>query len=129
MKYLLDSDLVADWLNGQPEAIQLFSSIQQDGLAMSLISYGEIYEGIYFGRDPQAAEAGLRNLLRFVDVLPLSRAILKRFAQIRGQLRQQGRLIADMDLLIAATAVHHGLTLVTRNLRHFQRIPNLQLHQ
>jgi predicted nucleic acid-binding protein len=34
-----------------------------------------------------------------------------------------------MDLLIAATAVHHGLTLVTRNLRHFQRIPNLQLHQ
>jgi predicted nucleic acid-binding protein len=87
MKYLLDSDPVADWLNGQPEAIQLFSSIQQDGLAMSLISYGEIYEGIYFGRDPQAAEAGLRNLLRFVDVLPLSRAILNRFAQIRGQLR------------------------------------------
>ncbi len=128
MSYLLDSDLVADWLNGQQDILQLVSPIQQDGLAISLITYGEIYEGIYFGRNPRGAEAGLRNLLRLVQVLPLNRAIMKRFAQIRGQLRQQGQIIADMDLLIAATALHHGLTLVTRNLRHFQRIPNLLVH-
>jgi tRNA(fMet)-specific endonuclease VapC len=40
----------------------------------------------------------------------------------------RGRLISDMDLLIAATAMHHNLTLVTRNHRHFERVPNLRLY-
>jgi len=61
-------------------------------------------------------------------VLPLTRTIMKRFARIRGQLRHQGRTVQDPDLLIAATALTHGMTLVTRNLRHFQRVPDLVIH-
>jgi tRNA(fMet)-specific endonuclease VapC len=53
---------------------------------------------------------------------------MKRFAQIRGQLRRQGQLIGDMDVLIAATALHHGLVLVTANRRHFDRVPNLMVY-
>ena len=43
--------------------------------------------------------------------------------------RRQGQLIPDLDLLIAATALHHDLTLLTRNIRHFNRIPELRLYQ
>ena len=43
-------------------------------------------------------------------------------------LRRQGQLIPDLDLLIAATALAHDLTLVTRNRHHFERIPDLRLH-
>jgi len=50
--YLVDTDWVADWLHGRQEAIDLLAVLQQDGLAVSLITYGEIYEGIYYSRDP-----------------------------------------------------------------------------
>ena len=51
------------------------------------------------------------------------------FARTRGELRRDGRLIPDLDLLIAATAIHHDLTLVTRNVRHIGRISALQIYQ
>jgi tRNA(fMet)-specific endonuclease VapC len=54
---------------------------------------------------------------------------MDRFAQTRTLLRSQGMLIPDMDILIAATALAHNLTLLTRNVRHFQRIPGLARYQ
>lgn len=128
MRYLLDSDWVADWLKGRLEAKKLVSSFTpEDEIFISLITYGEIYEGIYFGNDSETAEVSFRKLLRFVDVLPLNRDILRRFARIRGDLRRKGQLIADLDLLIASTALQYGFTLMTRNLKHFERIPELHL--
>jgi tRNA(fMet)-specific endonuclease VapC len=129
MSYLLDTDAVADWLNSRPEAVSRIASIQREGLAISIITYGEVYDGVYYGRDPKAAEQAFLQFLRGVTVLPLTRSIMKRFARIRGQLRRQGRGIGDPDILIAATALHHGLTLVTRNLRHYQRIPGLSIFE
>ncbi len=128
MTYLVDSDWVADWLAGRHDAIQLLSELSQQGLSISLMSYGEIYEGVYFSRDPQRSEAVFRQFLRGTFVVPVTRRIMKRFARIRGELRSKGLLISDPDLLIAATALEHGLTLVTRNLSHFERVPNLHLY-
>jgi len=54
---------------------------------------------------------------------------MKQYARIRGVLRAQGQLIGDLDTLIAATALHHDLTLTTQNTRHFSRIPDLKLYQ
>ncbi len=54
---------------------------------------------------------------------------MKRFARIRGQLRATGQIIGDTDILIAATAIHHGLTLVTRNRRHYDRVPSLSVYE
>ena len=51
------------------------------------------------------------------------------FGQTRSELRRRGQLIPDLDLLIAATAVHHELILMTRNVRHFARVPDLVLSQ
>lgn len=127
MKYLVDSDWVADWLAGRRQARDLLVRLAADGFAISLVTYGEIYEGIYFSRDPGAAERGFRNFLREVPVLPLNRTTMKRFARIRGELRRDGTLLPDPDLLIAATALEHGLELATRNRAHFERIPDLLL--
>jgi len=127
VKYLVDTDRAIDWLNGRPEAVEFISALAPEGLGLSLLSLGELWEGIHFSDDPMANERGLRRFLRIADVLPLNRAIMKRFAQIRGQLRRDGNLIGDMDILIAATALHHDLVLLTRNVRHFERIPGVQL--
>jgi tRNA(fMet)-specific endonuclease VapC len=88
MSYLVDTDRIVDYLKGRQEATDLFESLLVDGLAISIVTYAELYEGIYYGANPQPAEHGLRLLLRTVDVLPLNRSIMRRFAMIRGHLRR-----------------------------------------
>lgn len=128
MKYLVDSDWVVDYLVGKQQAIVLLSTLAREGIAISLITFGEIYEGIYYGRDPQRSEEGFRKFLRGVTVLPLNRSIMQHFGRIRGDLRRRGLLIGDPDILIAATTMYHDLTLVTRNRKDYERIPALKTH-
>jgi tRNA(fMet)-specific endonuclease VapC len=129
VKYCVDTDWVADFLKGRRPAVELLTSLAPEGLALSVITYGEIYEGIEYGSDPNAHDAVFRRFLRGASVLSITRPVARRFATIRGQLRQRGQLIPQPDLLIAATALHHGLTLVTRNVSDFHRIPGLKLYQ
>ena len=128
--YLLDTDWIVDCLNGQPQAIETLLDLVPDGLALSLITYGELYQGAHYARDPQIALRGLRAFLRGKQLLPLTKAVMEQFALVRGALpRQVLQQVGDMDLLIAATALHHDLTLLTRNLRDFRLIPELKLYQ
>ncbi len=129
MSYLIDTDWVAAYLKGRADQQALLARLSQDGLAISLITYGEIYEGIYYGIDARKHENGFREFLRGARVLPLNKTVMQRFARLRGELRSKGQLISDMDLLIAATAITFNLTLVTGNLKHFQRVAGLSLYE
>lgn len=129
MRHLVDSDwLIAAFL-GVPAAVNLLARLRDDGLAVSIVSYGELFEGAVGAPDPAAELARFRRFLARLALLPLDDAVMERFAYIRADLRRRGQLIPDLDLLIAATALHHDLTLLTRNVRHFHRIPELQLYQ
>lgn len=127
MTYLVDTDLIASYLNGYKKAVTLLDSLADQGITISLITFGEIYEGIYFSKNPKTAEQAFLRLLRAITVLSLNKSVLRQFARIRGDLRSKGILIPDTDLLIAATAIYHNLVLVTGNIRHFSRIPNLNI--
>ncbi|MGA7670076.1 MAG: type II toxin-antitoxin system VapC family toxin [Nitrolancea sp.] len=129
MSYLIDSDWIANYLNGRQPAVDLLHSLEPSGLAISLIAYGEIYEGIFFGGQPEASERSFQSFLRAVDVIPLDLAIMRRFARIRGELRRSGQIVGDPDLLIAATAIEHDLILISGNERHFGRVPGLRLYR
>ena len=130
MTYLVDTDWIVDALHDLPAAVQTLLELAPQGLAVSLISYGELFEGAYYARDPQTALAGLAAFLQGKDILPLTVPIMERFGIVRGQLsRQLRQQIGDMDLLIAATALEHDLTLLTRNVRDFQHVPDLKLYR
>jgi tRNA(fMet)-specific endonuclease VapC len=105
-RYLLDTDWIVDVLNGQEKAINTVLELASAGLAVSIITYGELYEGAAFANDPQPALSGLRSFLKGKAMLPLTQPIMERFAHIRGSLpkpvRQQ---IGDLDILIAATCL------------------------
>jgi predicted nucleic acid-binding protein len=129
-RYLLDTDWVVDILNGQEKVIHTVLELAPAGLAISIITYGELFEGAAFAHDPALALAGLRAFLKRKDILPLTQPVMERFAHIRGSLPQQVRQqIGDLDILIAATCLEHNLTLLTRNLKDFQQIPHLKLYQ
>lgn len=129
-QYLVDTDWIVDALKGPANAAQTLVNLAPYGLAVSVISYGELFEGAYYAYDPPTALAGLHAFLQGKDLLPLTLSIIERFAIIRGGLPRQVRnQIGDFDLLIAATAIEHRLTLLTRNLKDFQQIPGLTLYQ
>ena len=92
---------------------------------MSVISLAEIQDGVIGSRDPLRRERELDALLRQLTLLDVDEAIAGVFAAERVRLRRQGQPIPPLDLLIAATALRHQLTLLTNNRRHFDRFPNL----
>lgn len=94
---------------------------------MSLISLAEVWEGVFYSRNPAADEAGLKNFLRIVDLLDLDEEIALVFGRERGRLRHLKKTIGDCDLLIAATALRYNLTLLTNNRRHFGLVENLRI--
>ena len=129
MRYLVDSDWLIDAFLGLPTAVNLLARLRDDGLAVSIISYGELFEGAISAPDPATELARFRRFLARLALLALDDAVMERFARLRTELRRRGQLIPDLDLLIAATAMHHDLTLLTRNVRHFRRIPELTLYE
>lgn len=128
MRYLVDSDWLVDAFIGIPASVRVLDRLTDQGLGVSIVSYGEIFEGAFGAPDPPARLARFRTLLDRFTPVPLSDPTMEVFARTRAQLRRSGQLIPDLDLLIAATAIHHDLTLLTRNRRHFARIPDLKLY-
>jgi tRNA(fMet)-specific endonuclease VapC len=129
VSYLIDSDWLIDAFIGVPAAVNLLAQLRTEGLAVSIISYGELFEGAIGAPEPQAELVQFRTFLERLRLLPLTEPIMEIFAQTRATLRREGRLIPDLALLIAATAIHHDLTLLTLNVRHFGRVPDLRLYQ
>ena len=124
-QYLLDSDTLIFISRGQLD-IQLM--IEKAGLSncfISEISLAELYVGVYKGTK-KSLEPVLKYLEDALETLPISPAI-KTFSKLRAQLEAAGARIENFDLLIAATAIAGGYTLVTHNTRHFSRIPGLKV--
>lgn len=128
MTYLIDTDWVIDGISTVPSTLETLSRLAVDGIAVSVMTLGEVYEGAFSFPDPQTELAVYRRFLSGYPILPLTDAVMERFAQLRSNLRHEGNLIPDFDLLIAATALEHGLTLLTRNIQHFERVPDLVLY-
>lgn len=110
-----------------PAAVSVVEQYSLDGLAVSIITVGELYEGIYGYPDEEERLADLRNLVSDYTVMGLTDSIMLAFAWIRFDLRRRGQRISDLDMLIAATAIVNDLTLITRNLQHFSRIQDLRI--
>lgn len=129
MSYLIDSDYLIDALIGRRGVIRTLDFLSEQGTAISVISLGEVFEGAFGVPGSVERLARIRVVLHRFETIPLTEPIMEHFARSRAHLRRAGQLIPDMDLLIAATALHHDLQLVTRNLRHFGRIPGLTIYQ
>jgi predicted nucleic acid-binding protein len=128
MTYLVDSDWIIDALHGIPDALAALEQNAGAGLATSIITFGEVYDGAYGYPNPEEHLSSFRQFLTGYEVIGLDDAVMEFFARTRSRLRREGNIVADLDLLIGATAVVNGFTLMTRNLRHCHRIPELDLY-
>ena len=124
MKYLLDTNQVVYYLRQETRVIDDLQSRRSEGLAVSIISVAELYEGIFRATNPEEAERALKDFLSEVTVLSIDEEVARIFGQERARLRQVGLPMSDLDLLIAATALRHDLTLLTAD-RDFERVEHL----
>jgi tRNA(fMet)-specific endonuclease VapC len=125
--YLLDTDWIIDHLNGVAAVSARLKELYPAGLAMSIISLAELYEGVHYSRDPVRSEASLQQFLPSVSILPIDDEVCRIFGRERGRLRQQGLTIGDFDLMIAATCRRHRLQICTNNRRHFEAVEGLSI--
>ena len=127
LRYLLDTDWAISYLNQHPGTVQHLDTLRPEGIAISIVSLAELYEGPTNSYDPEQSERALTDFLGPFPVINLDIAICKTFGTERARLRAMGTLIPDMDLLIGATALRHNLTLLSNNRRHFGRLPGLNI--
>jgi predicted nucleic acid-binding protein len=129
--YLFDTDAISEVLRHRPsrDYLRWLAAIPREEQFTSAVVTGELYKGAYRSA---ARELHLRNIeervLPVVTVLPYDVAVSRIFGMIRAHLEEAGLIIPDADLQIAATAIYHGLELVTGNIQHFGRIPGLRLN-
>jgi predicted nucleic acid-binding protein len=89
------------------------------------MSLAELYRGVFRSTNPQRNESHLHDFLRGVSVLGITQEIARIFGETENLLRRRGDTVAEFDLMIAATALHHDLILLTAD-RDFERVDRLQ---
>jgi tRNA(fMet)-specific endonuclease VapC len=127
ISYLIDTDWIIDYLKGKETVVETVNSVADKGLAVSIISIAELYEGVYNSSSPEDQRKGLQNFLEGVIVLGIEEETADIFGKHKSKLRSQGNLIGNFDILIASTCLRYGLNLLTGNTVHFERIDGLVL--
>lgn len=103
-----------------------FESIPSGSLFISEITLAELKFGVANSTAPKRNNKALTNFLSGIQILPIFDA-LDVFAAEKARLKKEGMPVDDFDLLIGASAVANGLTLVTNNIKHFDRIKGIQI--
>jgi len=128
-RYLVDSDVSIDFLGRRLEIVSLFDQLLPAGIAISVVTYMEMYQGNLRSGSYEESMGALQRFLLTVPALPVTMEVAGRCAEIRSDLQRRGRSIRPraLDLLIAATAIEHDLTLVTRNVADYGDVQGLRL--
>ncbi len=125
---VLDSNTISYYFRGDPQVVPRLQALRPADVGVPAIVEYELRCGLM--RLPLAAAAprlaALTQLLRPMQLLPFDSECAAQAARIRVDLEAAGTPIGPHDTLIAATALRHQATLVTRNVRGFSRVPGLQ---
>jgi tRNA(fMet)-specific endonuclease VapC len=128
VKYLIDTDWMIDHLRGEERVVRKLEELASEGLAVSVISLAEVYEGVYYSRDPVKSQKLFDEFLSpDLTILDVDQEISKVFGKERGRLRQQKKMISDFDLMIASTCLYYDLTLLSNNRRHYEMVDGLRI--
>ncbi|MHC5610421.1 MAG: PIN domain-containing protein [Nostoc sp.] len=127
MNYLLDTDTCIYWPNGCQPVREKLLAVGWDEVCICVITAAELYYGAYNSNRVSENLANAERFIQNLPVLPLTDPALRKYGELKAELRRIGQTIAEFDLLIASVAVVENYTLVTNNTRHYSRIANLQL--
>jgi predicted nucleic acid-binding protein len=129
--YLIGSDYLIDYLAEDPNATDVIERLAAEPLFTSAMTYIEVFQGTLREDSAIDSKAKLDVFIEGAPILPVTREIAEQCARLRQALLEQGKRHnrRAFDLVIAATAIEHQLTLVTRNIRDYEDVPGMTLHR
>ena len=125
-QYLLDTNICIFFLRGLYDVPQRLEQIGRRNCHISEITVGELLYGAACSIQKEKHLRQVNELISLFAVEPIY-PVLPVFADTKAQLRKQGTMIDYFDLLIGATALKHGMVLVTENVKHLSRVPGITL--
>lgn len=132
MNYLIDTNVISELVSVRPHSnvIAWFEQIPIDAIFLSVLTLGEIRKGVETVKDNKRKKKLLiwleHDLIKMFDarILPVSTHVADRWGRLQCQVT---RILPAIDSLIAATALHHDMALVTRNTVDFSDCPGLEI--
>ena len=125
LKYLLDTNIVIYVIKRRPPEVREVFNQQHGRMAISAITLAELMHGAEKSSDVARNLGVVEDFASRLTVLPYDAHAAAHYGSIRAALEQRGTPIGINDLHIAAHARSAGLTLVSNNLREFERVPGL----
>ena len=130
MSFLLDTNVISEWIKPQPNrnVVSWLAEVDEDRVFISVISFAEVRHGIELlpvGRRRERLAHWLAEDLpeRFEGrILAVDQHIAETWGVIMARGQKAGLTPGSMDAFVAATAAAHNLTLATRNVKDFQRL-------
>jgi tRNA(fMet)-specific endonuclease VapC len=126
MSFLLDTNICSANLKDERRLFSRF--VQHTGnLFVSRLNMAELYAWAYNSSNPDQRLERIKRMLELMDVIEFDDSCALHFGQLQVTLRRSGVTIDAVDLMIAATALVHDLTMVTHNTRDFVHVPGLRV--
>ena len=123
---LLDTNVLVGILRGDSKLATRFAEHSGD-IAISAMVLGELHYGTEKSSNPARNRLAVAELVDALPVMHTTDEIMALFGKLKASLARRGEIVADADLLIAATALFYDAPLVTANVRHFSRFDGLKL--
>lgn len=128
MLYALDTNTCVDLLrNNQPEMSDKLKNAKPSDFVLPSLVFAELLFGASLSKRPDENREKINLFVTPFRLIDFNRTAATIYAEIRKGLQKNGNLIGPNDLIIAATAMAHGATLVTSNTKEFRRVPKLKI--
>ena len=124
----LDTDIISFYIKGMPEIYDKINEAfdNNDTICTTLINKYEKIKGFRW-KENRKKEVHYMNFFNHLIVLPINETVVNIAANIYANLRRNGKIVGDLDILIAAIVIVNNGTLVTNNTKHFENIEQLRV--
>lgn len=127
--YCLDSSIMVPILRGDKELKKRLDSIKAEDVSFTAITLCELFKGAYKSSKKEESVRFLYEILRNYRLLPLDIKSSELFGADYNELEKRGAPTQILDLMIASISKANNLILVTRNKKHFENIPDLEIEE
>jgi len=128
MRYMLDTNICIYIIKNKPKKVIIeLKRHKPSEICVSAITYAELTHGVEKSMAVEKNRLALALFFSNIEVLNFDIKAAIHYGKIRAYLEKQGTPIGPLDMMIAAHAMSLGYTVVTNNIKEFQRVPDLKL--
>ncbi|TFG26245.1 MAG: type II toxin-antitoxin system VapC family toxin [Promethearchaeota archaeon] len=126
---LLDTDILIKFLRNDPSAVKKLSKLIEHHLIISTtsINIAELYFGAYLSEKKEENLNAVKELILKLEIISFNQNHSEIYGEIRANLQKKGELINELDIFIASIAIEREIKLITRNIKHYEKIDKLQI--